>query len=128
MTTWTEDELDSIAKAEELAIASLRGDGTLRKPVTIWVVRVGDDLYVRSAYGRSAAWFRGARLRREGHIKAGGIDKDAGFEDGDDALNDRIDAAFRTKYRRHGAQYVDLMVTPDARSTTIKLVPRSAGA
>jgi hypothetical protein len=44
--------------------------------------------------------------------------------DADPALNDEIDAAYRTKYRRYGARYVDPMVAPEARSTTIKLVPR----
>jgi len=126
MTTWTKDELDKIGRTEELEIASLRRDGTLRKPVTIWVVRHGDDLYVRSAYGRGAAWFRGVEQRHEGRIKAGGIDKDVTFADADPALNDRIDAAYRTKYRRHEAQYVDPMVAAEAHSTTIKLVPRSA--
>ena len=46
MSRWTSDELDKIGAAEELQIASVRRDGTLRKPVTIWVVRHGDDLYV----------------------------------------------------------------------------------
>jgi hypothetical protein len=124
MTTWTSDELDKIGRAEELQIASLRRDGTLRKLVTIWVVRHDDDLYVRSGYGRTAAWFRGTQLRREGHIKAGGVDKDVIFVDADSGLNDEIDAAYRTKYRRHGARWVHPMVAPDARSTTIKLVPR----
>jgi len=124
MTTWTSDELDKIGRADELQIASLRRDGTLRKPVTIWVVRHGDDLYVRSGYGRSAAWYRGTGVRREGHIEAGGIDRDVTFVDADPVLNDAIDAAYRTKYRRHGAQWVDPMVAPEARSTTIKLVPR----
>ncbi len=49
MTTWTSDELSKIGSAEELEIASLRADGTLRKSTTIWVVRVGDDLYIRSS-------------------------------------------------------------------------------
>jgi hypothetical protein len=124
MTTWTSDELDKIGRAKELEIASLRRDGTLRNPVTIWVVRHGDDLYVRSAYGRTAAWFRGTQLRHEGHIKAGGVDKDVIFVDADPTLNDEIDAAYRTKYRRYGARWVDPMVAPEARSTTIKLVPR----
>ncbi len=61
MTSWTNDELKKINTAEELQIASLRRDGTLRKPVTIWVVRIGDELYVRSVYGRGSAWFRGFR-------------------------------------------------------------------
>jgi hypothetical protein len=54
MTVWTSDELDKIAAAEELQVASLRRDGTLRNLVTIWVVRHGDDLYLRSAYGRTS--------------------------------------------------------------------------
>ena len=54
MTEWTRDELNKIGTAEELEIASVRQDGTLRKPTTIWVVRLGDDLYVRSAYGRGS--------------------------------------------------------------------------
>jgi hypothetical protein len=123
MTTWTSDELDEIERAEELEITSLRRDGTLRKPVTIWVVRYGDDLYVRSGYGDAAAWYRGTRARREGHIKAGGVDKDVIFEDADAALNDQIDAAYRSKYRHHDAQWVDPMVAPEARSSTIRLVP-----
>ena len=64
MTPWTSDELATIGSAEELRIASRRPDGTLRKPVTVWVVRHADDLYVRSVYGRGASWFRGARGRR----------------------------------------------------------------
>src|SRR3954451_1838104 len=57
MTTWTSDELDKIGETDELEIASLRRDGTLRKPVIIWVVRYGNDLYVRSGYGHDAAWY-----------------------------------------------------------------------
>jgi len=45
-------------------------------------------------------------------------------EQADPGINDRIDAAYRTKYRQHSAQYVDPMVDPEARSATIKLVPR----
>ena len=124
MTAWTSDELEKIGRAEELRIASLRPDGSLRKLVTIWVVRDGDDLYVRSAYGRGAAWFRGIQVRHEGRIDAGGIEKDVTFVDADPAVNNQIDAAYRGKYRRYGARYVDPIVAPEARSTTIKLVPR----
>ncbi len=125
MTAWTSDELTKIGTAEELDLASLRRDDTLRSPVTMWVVRVGDDLYVRAYKGRTGAWFRGAQTRHAGHIRAGGVDKDvACVEEADPALNDQIDAAYRTKYRRYDAQYVDPMVTPEARAATIKLVPR----
>ncbi len=129
MTTWTSDELTKIGRAEELELASLRRDGTLRKPVTMWVVRVSDDLYVRAYKGRTGAWFRGTQVRHEGHIQAGGVDKDVTFvEESDPNLNDQIDAAYRTKYRRYDAQYVDPMVAPEARSATLKLVPRAASS
>ncbi|MGW3246193.1 DUF2255 family protein [Streptomyces sp. NPDC001070] len=125
MTTWTKDELDRIAHADELAITPL-GDGVPQSPpTTIWVVRDGDDLYVRAHHGREGAWFRAARERHEGHISAGGVDKDVTFvEEGDPGLNDRLDAAYRSKYRTYSATYVDPMVAGTARAATLKLVPR----
>jgi len=128
MNMWTANELKLIGNAEELQIASLRGDGTLRKPTTIWVVRLGDDLYVRSMNGRTAAWFRGVQERHEGHIQAGGVDKNVTFVDADPDLNEQIDAAYHTKYRRYGASIVGTIVSLEARSATIKLVPHSTGS
>jgi hypothetical protein len=128
MTTWTSDELNKIGTADELEIAPLQRDGTLRNPVTIWVVRVGDDLYVRFYRGRGSAWFRGVQVRHEGHIQSGDIEKDVTLVEEDDPdLNTQIDAAYYTKYRRY-PQYVEPMVRPEARATTIKLVPRSTSA
>jgi hypothetical protein len=125
MTQWTSDELNRIGTAEELEIASLRGDGTLRNPVIIWVVRVGDDLYVRSVKGRISAWFRGVRTRYAGQIRAGGVVKDVTFvEETEPGVNEQIDVAYRTKYRRYAANIVNTTLTPEARSATIKLVPR----
>ena len=123
--TWTNGEHNKIGTAEELEIASLRRDGTLRDPVTTWVVRLGDDLYVRSVNGRTSAWFRGTQVRHEGHIEAGGLDKDVTFVDADPEINDQIDAAYRTKYHRYAASIINHIVSAGARSTTMKLVPRS---
>ena len=99
MTAWTSEELSKIEAADELE--SLRGDGRLRGPTTIWVVRLGDDLYVRSVNGRTAAWFRATQDRHEGRIRAGGVEKDVTFVDADRGIDDAIDAAYRTKYRRY---------------------------
>jgi hypothetical protein len=71
MTRWMSDQLDKVGRAEEVQIASVGRDGTLRKPVTVWVVRHGEDLYVRSVKGRSGHWFRGIQERHEGRIRAG---------------------------------------------------------
>ena len=111
-----------------MRIAPLRSNGTLRKPVTIWVVRIGDDLYVRSVNGRTSAWFSGVQARHEGHIQAGGVEKDVTFlEEAGLEINKQIDAAYRAKYRRNPAS-VDHINSPTARSATIKLVPRPTGA
>lgn len=124
MTAWTNDELNRIGGAEELRVASLRRDGTLRKPLIIWVVRVGDDLYVRCANGREGAWFRGVLTRHEGRIRAGGVEVDVTFvEETDAGINDRIDGEYLSKYRRY-PQWVAPMVTPEVRAATLKLVPR----
>jgi len=123
MTTWTSEELTKIGTAEELEIASIRKDGTLRKPVTIWVVCLGDELYVRSVNRRTSGWFRGVQVRYEGHIQAGGVEKDVTFvEETDPGINDKIDATYLTKYSRY-PQYVAPMVTSEVRDATIKLVP-----
>ena len=125
MTTWTSNELNKIGTAEELQIASLRQDGTLRKLVTIWVVRLSDDLYVRSVNGRNGSWFRGTQVRHEGHIQAGGVDKDVTFVDADPDINDQIDSIYRTKYHRYSDSVINSILTNEARSSTIKLVPRA---
>jgi len=124
MTAWTTDDLDKIDAADELEIASVRADGTSRNPTTIWVVRLGDDLYVRSVNGRTGTWFRGAQDRHEARIQAGGVGKDVLLVERDD-LGDEIDAAYRTKYRRYAASIVGSVLTPEAKAATLKLVPRS---
>ena len=127
MNGWTSEELSKIETAEELRIRSVRRDGTLRSPTTIWVVRDGEDLYVRPVNGRTSGWFRGTQVRQEGHIQCGGVAKDVTFVsiDAADEVNAQIDAAYRAKYRRYPTSFVDAVLTPEAKSATIKLQPLS---
>lgn len=123
MTAWTSEEFDRIGSAEELQIASLRKDGSLRSMRIIWVVRVGADLYVRSVNGRTSDWFRGVQTCHEGRIRAGGVDIDVTFvEESDSNINDQIDAAYATKYRRY-AGIIPSINSPTARAATLRLVP-----
>ena len=123
MGAWTSDELDRVGTAEELQIATSRRDGTLRDPVTIWVVRVGNGLFVRSVNGRGSSWFRGAQVQHEGRIRAGGVEKDVLLVETEDAV-DELDAAYRAKYHRYAAGIVDSIVGAEARAATLELVPR----
>ena len=124
MGDWTAEELHKIGAADESEIAALRPDGSLRPSTTIWVVRVVDDLYVRSYRGRSGAWFRSVVRRPEGRIRAGGVTRDVAFQEPDDAYRAAIDQAYRTKYAHYARSYVDPMVSPNATAATLRLIPR----
>jgi len=57
------------------------------------------------------------------------VDKDVAFvEEPAPDINDQIDAAYRTKYRRYAASIISTIVSSEARSATIKLLPRSTGS
>jgi hypothetical protein len=124
--TWTADELRRVGAAEELQIASRRSDGSLRPFVTIWVVRVGDGLYVRSAYGTDNPWFRRAKASGTGRVRAGGVERDVTFTapDGYVAVHADIDAAYHAKYDRYGPQIVGSVVGPHAAPGTLRLTPQ----
>jgi hypothetical protein len=124
MKQWTSDQLDKIGRAEEVQVASGRRDGTLSKAVTVWVARHGDDLYLRSVRGRNSHWFRGTQARHEGRIRAGAVQQDVTFVDADHDTDDEVDAAYRAKYRRYAGSILDSVLTPEARLSTLKLVPR----
>lgn len=126
MSTWTADELTRIGPAEELEVSFLRDDDTLGKPRTVWVVRDGDDIYLRSVYGRASAWFRGATRRHAGHIRAGGVSKDVTFVEvpSGGALDGELDAEYRRKYKRFAESIVSSLMTGKAREATVRLEPR----
>jgi hypothetical protein len=124
MTRWTPEELDAIGAADELNIAPVREDGTLRSSTTIWVVRIGDDLYVRSYHGRSGSWFGHVLASDSGRIRAEVLSATSPVEEPADADPSAIDDAYRRKYARRGRQYVDAMVSPNAAAATLRLVPR----
>ena len=124
MSEWNPTELDELAAGDELDIAPVRPDGTLRPYRTIWVVRVRDDLYVRSWHGRGGGWFRHALQRHQGQIRAGGAERDVTFEEPEDADHRAIEDADRTEYARYARTYVEPMVSPVATAATLRLVPR----
>lgn len=124
MTAWTANELARIGRAEELRLTSTRPDGTLRPYVTMWVVRAGDDLYVRSAYGPDNPWYRRAVASRAGRISAGGLERDVTFADAAPDVHEDVDAAYHAKYDRYGPRIVGSVVGPAVRDVTLRLVPR----
>jgi hypothetical protein len=123
MSGWTPAELDRIGGADELQVASRRPDGSLRGFTTIWVARLGDQLYVRSAYGPDNGWYVRAKAPGEGRIRAGGVERDVAFEaPGADIATD-LTRAYHAKYDRYGPRIVGSVTGPGAYDVTVRLVP-----
>ena len=117
-------ELRRIGDAEELQTAAVRRNGELRGRTPIWVVRAGEDLYVRAAYGPRSDWHRVARTTGQARVSAGGVEKDVTVEDAGSAVLDAVDAAYREKYGRRYASIVDTINDEEHRATTLRLLPR----
>lgn len=130
MTAWSKDELRKIAAADDLHIAPFRGDGkTYGTPTWIWSVAVDDALYVRGYNGQQQSrWYQAAMRQKAGRIIAAHMTKEVSFEPLDetglDGIGDRIDEAYRAKYR--GSPYLDPMIGKRARSATVRIVPRAS--
>ena len=122
MSTWTNDELRSIAETDDLHVSPFRDDGrTYGTPTWIWSVVVDGDLYVRAYNGTSSRWYQAALRQKDGRIAAAGMTKEVAFEPVDGAINGRIDDAYRAKYA--GSPYLASMIGDRARGATVRVVP-----
>ncbi|MFC4909642.1 DUF2255 family protein [Actinomadura gamaensis] len=127
MSAWNSDDLSTIGDATEIRIAPRNRDGALRRPTTIWVVRNGDDLYVRSANGPEGHWYRAAESTHRGRIEAAGLARDVSFVNTTDpVVNDEIDAAYLAKYG--STPWAEPMTRPGPRGTTLRVLPATAEA
>jgi len=124
MAAWSKAELHQIAEADDLHISPFREDGvTYGTPTWIWSVAVDDALYVRGYNGVESRWYQAAVQQKAGRIKAAGITKEVVFEAViDEAMNDRIDEAYRAKYAK--SPYLKPMISDRARAATIRIAPR----
>lgn len=123
MNTWSKDELHKIIEADDLHVSPLREDGvTYGTPTWIWSVAVDGDLYVRAYHGTKSSWYQAAVREEAGRITAAGMTREVEFSPVEGALNDRIDDAYRERYR--GSPYLDPMISERARRATVRVVPR----
>lgn len=120
---WLRGELGRIAASDDLHIAPFRQDGvTYGTPTWIWSVVVDDALYVRAYNGIRSRWYQAALAQRAGRISAAGLTKEVLFEAIAGPINDRLDEAYRGKYRK--SPYLAAMIGERARSATVKITPR----
>ena len=123
---WTNDELSRFGSEDEIHVSSIRPDGTARKPVTMWMVTDGDQVYVRSVKGSAGTWYRHVRATDLAQVTARGVTADVSVEDAsaDAGLGNRLDTAYRAKYQRYAHRIVDSVLAPAAKASTLRLMPR----
>jgi len=122
MSSWRRNELKKIADSDDLHISPFREDGmTYGTPTWIWSVVVDDSLYVRAYHGTASRWYKAAMQQKRGRITAAGITKDVTFDASDGTINDRIDNAYRAKYKT--SPYLQPMISTRSRSATVKIEP-----
>jgi len=122
MSSWRRNELKKIADSDDLHISPFREEGmTYGTPTWIWSVVVDDSLYVRAYHGTASRWYKAAMQQKRGRITAAGITKDVTFEAPDGTINDRIDNAYRAKYKT--SPYLQPMISTRSRSATVKIEP-----
>ncbi|MGC4963401.1 DUF2255 family protein [Gordonia sp. DT101] len=125
-TTWSAEQLGAVDSAGELEIAVRRAEGDLRGSVPIWVVRVDDQVFVRTWYRRTTGCFGHVLDSRRARVRVGEIEADVTVEDvgvGSSELRADVDAAYRRKYGRYGVATVDRMVSDSAARATLRLTP-----
>jgi len=124
---WSSDDLDLLGRTGEVEVSSVRHDGSWSRSRTVWIVRVGDELYLRSVNGPDAAWYRSTRSRHQGRVEARGTVRDVAWVDidasGDPAIDPAIDAEYARKYRGSTSAIAQIN-GPEARSTTMRVDPR----
>jgi len=119
---WSSKELNNIVEADDLHISPLRADGkTLGTPTWIWCVEVEGDLYVRAYNGVGSRWYQSALKQKAGQIVAADETRDVIFETVHGDIIDKIDDAYRTKYK--GSQYLSSMISHRTQEATILIKP-----
>jgi hypothetical protein len=127
VSSWSQDDLDRLGGAGEVEVSSVRRDGSLSRPRTVWIVRVGDQLYLRSVNGPDAAWYRSTKTFHQGRIQAPGVARDVTWIDVDAAgqpdVDPAVDAEYARKYQGSTAAIAHI-TSPLARATTMRAEPR----
>jgi hypothetical protein len=121
---WSGQELALLERADELEIATVRDDGTLRRWVPIWVVTAGGQAYVRTWQRRDTGWFGRVLQTPRAWIRVPGLECGVDVVDvgaGRAEVRAAVDAAYRAKYGRYGTDSTDRMVADAAAAATLRL-------
>lgn len=119
--TWTPENLHAFDTADELVLVLSR-DGRNDISLPVWVVRVGDEVFVRSQDGVTSVWFRRAELEPDQYVELAGIRMPVRFEHVGDYGAPEVSEAYRAKYG--GPGFPEVLLGPEAVAATLRVASR----
>jgi len=116
------DALRHLADVEEISIGFRRPDGSSGS-TPVWVVGVGDDLFVRSMNGGRGGWYRRLRADPDGEVRDEAHAHPVRAQPVADAGTvEEVTRAYATKYS--DSPYVGSLLDEEAAAATLRLEPR----
>jgi hypothetical protein len=121
--TMAGNPLEHLGDVDEIRIGFKRPDGSSGS-TPVWVVQVGEDIYVRSMNGPSGGWYRRLRAIPAGEVRDDGhVHPVHAKPVADPATVDAVTRAYENKYG--GSPYVRPLLGRDAAGATLRLDPAS---
>jgi hypothetical protein len=117
-----DNALQHLADVEEIRIGFQRPDGSTGS-TPVWIVRAGDDLFVRSMYGARGGWYQRLRANPHGEVHDQAHSHLVRAEPvGDAGTVAEVTRAYATKYA--ASPYVQSLLGEEAAGATLRLKPR----
>jgi hypothetical protein len=118
------DVLDLLKTVEEVQLEPRSPHAKHRGPVTIWIVVVDDNVYVRSYRGAQGRWYQALLANPEGVLRVGPREIPFRAVRVDDPRTiAQVSEAYRRKYERSWPNETDDMLREDVLPTTLRLEP-----
>ena len=118
---WPAMELHELDRANEVAVAGRRADGSSRTLTIVWHVVVDGDLYLRSVKGPDGQWYQGVARHFEGYLRWANNTRRVTYTI-DASHDDAVDAAYFAKYGNGSPSRS--ITSALARQTTLRVDPR----
>jgi hypothetical protein len=121
VATMAGNPLAHLADVEEIDIGFRRRDGSTGS-TPVWVVRVADEVFVRSIRGQRGGWYRRLRADPDGEVKDSGHVHPVHAEPvTDSGTIDEVTRAYATKYA--SSPYVGSLLDEKITDSTLRLDP-----
>lgn len=119
--TWTPETLHAFETADELLLVLSR-EGRDDIEVPVWVVRVGDEVLLRSQDGVASGWFRRVELQPDQNVELAGIRMPVRFDHVAGHLEHEVNEAYVGKYG--GPTFPQVLLGAEAVEATVRVSAR----